>query len=333
MTDRAPVKWTVPRPPPEVGPADLTRAVQSLNPDTSGLAAIAKLLGLTTVTPAIPVLAATVEPSLTEPATPSPLSRPAHDGRASVPAAVASDAPALQTTVTPLPGAMLPPTPPAARTLAQLLPPSLPPPPIQGLFTSARRRALLGRIGATQRPEGDVDVEAAVTQLAHGEPLLEVPRHRIPTTKAGLHLLLDVGITMDPYRADIERLPAELTRVVGPDGLELRWFEESPLAQKGVLLPERLEPEPYRLPAAGTPVLAVTVFGARGLMPPRPRVLHEWRQFTEAASRARTPLVVLTPLAPRRQPAGLPPNLAIVTWDRDTSVRSVAHLLRAPAGG
>jgi hypothetical protein len=335
MTHPTPLERAIRHPLLEVGLADLIQAMQVLKLDRGRLAVTAELLGLTDVKSTSSPTAfdlPSLQPSTTKLRTlPSSLHGPTETVPTSIPASAPLSDTALRATVTQLPRTVPLQMPFSSRSLAELLPLGTPPPPAQGLFPARSHRALLGALGATLRPEGDVDIEATVTALAKGEPLRKVPRYLVKTTRGGLDLLLDVGAAMDPYRADMDRLPDEFARVVGSDGLQLRWFEDCPLSEEGVLIPERLESEPYRLPQTGTPILAVTMFGVRGPIPPQPEVLHGWRQFVSAANRANTPLVILTPLVPSQRPADLPPYSATVTWDHTASVRNVSHVVRRAA--
>jgi hypothetical protein len=134
---------------------------------------------------------------------------------------------------------------------------------------------------------------------------------------------------MEAYQRDLDRLPDQLRSILGPDGLEILWFQDCPVGGAGVLLPEALDPTPYRLPPPGTLIVAVTTFGAHGALPPPPSVLFRWHQLFSAAARAGTPTVGLTPLPTHRLPSGLPRRLATVTWDRGARVQRTRNTLRS----
>src|SRR5687768_16062114 len=106
-----------------------------------------------------------------------------------------------------------------------LPPPHSAQPAAEGLFGGPTRRALLRGVAAVQAPEGDLDVTALVDVFSAGRPVTELPLEWIETTSGDVQLLLDVGGAMDPFRADVDGLPDELARVVGPERLDLRWFE------------------------------------------------------------------------------------------------------------
>jgi hypothetical protein len=186
-------------------------------------------------------------------------------------------------------------------------------------------------VGARRRPEGDLDAAQAADLLARGEPLLDIPRLWVQTTRGGIEFALDTGPGMEAYRRDVDRLPGQLSSVLGTDGLEIRWFQDCPVGGVGVFLPEALDPTPYRLPSPGTLIVAVTTFGAHGGLPPPPSVLDRWHQLFAAAIRARTPIVGLTPLPSHRLPPGLPRRLAVVTWDRAARVQRATNTIRFAA--
>jgi hypothetical protein len=313
---------------PETGLGDLIRVAATLRADAAMLSAAAELLGLarrsrpTAPTDTEPTAredaARSLPASVTPPATEAP-DTATPDGR-----------PALPVTARYLPPRA--PSPPrTTRTLAELLPEGPAPPPFQGLFPRRRARALLGLVGARRRPEGDLDAAQAIDLVARGKPLLDIPRLWVQTTRGGIQLALDTGPGMEAYQRDVDRLPDQLSSVLGPDGLEIRWFQDCPIGGVGVLLPEALDPTPYRLPPAGTLIVAVTTFGAHGALPPLPSVLSRWHQLFFAADRAGTPVVGLTPLPTYRLPSGLPRRLAVVTWDRAARVQRTTNTLRHAA--
>jgi hypothetical protein len=217
----------------------------------------------------------------------------------------------------------------AARTLAELLPErTTPPPAARGLFASSSRRALLRGVTAVRAPEGEVDVDAVVERLAGNRALDQIPLEWIESTRGEVQLLLDTGAAMDPFRLDVDRLPDELARVVGEDGLSLCWFEDCPTGRAGVQGLHDEEPLAFRQPAAGTRLLVVTAFGSRGQSGAPPALVDEWRRFGAACRRGGVPLLVLTPLPHLRVPAALRLQLALVTWDRSAGVRDVRRAVR-----
>jgi hypothetical protein len=315
-------------PAPQIGLADLARAAHRLGARGSRLADVAELLGLRPVARAAPPVTVHAPP---EPAAPRPRGAAAPAPAAGAFQPGAPEEAAIGMTAVRLPDAARE-LPADARSLAEMLGPDRPAPPSapEPLFRPATRRAMLRAVGARLVAAGEIDVDAVVERLAARAALDRIPRRARSTTGGGLHLLLDTGDAMDPYWLDVERFPKELIAVVGPDGVELRWFEDCPLVEPGVLLPERLEPERYAVPPPGTRILAVTAFGSRGGFPAALDVVGGWRRLAGEAARAGIPLVALTPLAPRQLPA-LGRHLRIVTWDRTTDVRTVAHAV-AEAG-
>jgi hypothetical protein len=218
-----------------------------------------------------------------------------------------------------------------AETLADLLPEGSNPKPPQGLLPPRQARALLSHLASRMRPDGDFDGARAVDLLARGEPVLELPRLWIDTTRGGTELVLDIGQGMQPFRSDLDKLPGQLSSVVGRENVRTLWFEDCPAGGRGVYVTGRLEPVRYRLPPAGTLIVAVTTFGVCGGTPATSAIIDRWRRFVAAAKRSRTPLIALTPLPEGRRPADLPRQLAIVIWDRTSKVSGVADAGRSRA--
>lgn len=316
---------------PQAGLADLVRVAGAVGGGRARLALAAELLGLRHAEVEAPPVEVVADPAA-EPAA-APAARTAAPREAAGTVAQA-DTPgeALEVVAEALPPLERA-APAGTRTLAELLPaaavaPSRAP---EGLFRTQTREAMLRAVGATRVAAGELDLERIVALLAGREPLSGLPRRWTYTTGGVLQLLVDTGAGMEPYRLDTERLPDELVQAAGPDGLELRWFEDCPVVGEDVFLADRLEPEPYRLPHAPARILAVTTFGARGGLPAPPAVPGRWRAFAAAAAQAGLPVVALTPLPPRRRPPGLPRELRVVTWDRATDIRAVTHAVALAA--
>jgi hypothetical protein len=312
---------------PEVGLADLVRVAVTLRPNPAVLEAVAEMLGLVRMTP------------LAEPATVnidsiSETLRPRTKAASQSTAVTEPDLPTEHRLSVPVSATYIPPTAPVpsgqtARNLADLLPEGPDPKSLQGLFPAQRSRALLSHLAGRLRPDGDFDDVAAVDFLTRREPLLELPRLWIETTRGGFELVLDIGVGMQPYRSDLDQLREQLSRVIGRDSFEIRWFEDCPIGGHGIYMPGKLEPEPYHPPPAGTLILVVTTFGVCGGFPAPSSVVKRWHKFAAAAARARTPLIALTPLPHERRLASLARQLAIVTWDQTTRVHDVTDATRS----
>jgi hypothetical protein len=299
---------------PPVGLGDLVDVAAALDLDGPRLALAAELLGLRP-----PVAPAVAPPRRRVPAPPVPR-RSASSGTHTAlraPAVVDDPGPALPVAVTTIPAA---PTalPLARRSLAELLPTAGGPAPVaEGLLRPGTRRALLRGIAATRERDGDIDLDEVVGLLAGNHVFDTLPLEWVDSVRGELILLLDGGAAMDPFRADVDRFPDELTHVLGPVGLKVRWFEDCPAG--AVLTPGELKPHRFALPGARSRLLVVTAFGARGSAGSPTELAVRWRRFAARCVRRRVPLRILTPLPPALRPRGL----AAVTWDRATSVRDV----------
>jgi hypothetical protein len=316
---------------PEAGLADLVRVAHALRPDPAVLSVAAELLGLARAErPAAPVARrAGPGPAVPEPGAPA---GPPPDWAAepTVPARSGQPVPVSAAYLAPV---SEPPPEAPAESLADLLPQGDDPKRRAGLLPPGQARALLTHLGSRLRPDGDFDAVRAVDLLAHGRPLVDLPRLWIETTRGGTELVLDIGAGMQPFRSDLDQLPGQLSKVIGQQNLETCWFEDCPAGGPGVYLAGKLEPQRYRLPSAGTLIVAVTTFGVCGGLPAPSPVIRRWHGFVAAAARARTPVIALTPLRAERRPRDLPGELAVVTWDRTANVRGVSDASRSRGHG
>lgn len=316
---------------PATGLGDLIRALGMLDPDEATLAEIAGLLGIRSMRRESVKEPQSIENGLPDDDDVDAVTSPSSDVRA----AVVHDLPPPGTrdvpmTAMPLQSDVpLPPLP--TRSLDVLLPEGAAPPVVTSLFAKAHARALTRAVASGLLQEGDVDVAALVSRLATRQPIAELPREWLHTTGGSLEVLVDMGSGMAPYDADARELSAALLHEVGPDTLTMRWFEDCPLLAPGVRLAGAVASTDYRLPSTETRVLVVTVFGVRGVSPPRPEVIDGWHRFVEAARRAGIRLLGLTPLHRAGLPDDVPRGMPIVTWDRTTDVRQVHHAVKRAA--
>jgi hypothetical protein len=194
------------------------------------------------------------------------------------------------------------------------------------LLPARTANAVLGAAVATLGPSRWVDVDALVRGIAGRRLGRTLPRLNRRTLARGAQVLVDVGEALEPFATDRGDLVERLRRVMGVN-LEEGWFVNSPEDGVGIGFggPMRYDP-----PAPGTPVLLVTDLGVGGpvLRPRRPRS-QVWAQFAQALRRRDSPVVAFVPYPPDRWPAGSARPLAVVEWDRTTTLTTVRAARRA----
>ena len=130
----------------------------------------------------------------------------------------------------------------------------------------------------------------------------------------------------------MERLAARIERLVGADGFERLAFDRSPLGELGVgdgpVWTWKRYAEQRPLPA-GRPLLAVTDLGLGGHRAARAETARSWLEFADEVAAAGSRLVLLVPYPAARWPAVLRRSVAIVRWDRATSVRAAVEATAA----
>lgn len=193
-------------------------------------------------------------------------------------------------------------------------------------------QAIMLAVAATEALGSEVDprrlVGIALRRLGGG---LRTGDHRVPyrtraTTRTGLHVLLDRGPAMRPFRHDHAWIARLARRVLPPDQLRILDFR---LAQGVSADGGRTWHRTLRL-ARGTPVLLVSDLGH--FRPPVPGRHHassgEWLAFLRRLLRAGHPVVCVTPFRPEAYPSAVRRAVALVPLDRRISAWSVRGQIR-----
>jgi hypothetical protein len=215
-----------------------------------------------------------------------------------------------------------PPARPAGATLAG--------PPPQPLFPRRQTRGLLTAALSTWNSDGPLDVARVVEMLARVEPIRELPLERISSVRRGVQVLVDTGMAMSPYRADIDGLVGAIGDVMAEDQFTQRYFAGCPT--RGCVAFGQVEMKRWAPPPRGTPVL---VFGDLGIGRP-PDIeerasVEEWLDFADQAATAGCRVVAMVPYGPRRWPRALTRAMQIVHWDRRTTAAIVRRGLSMTA--
>jgi hypothetical protein len=330
---------------PEVSIGDALRIMRALNLPSQLLSELVPMLSLEVEVSAVPGagVAEPQPPPIVSTATPAgPGTRlaptpPAGPTPAPLPETPAAAArPTELVTQPPLPYAGAPPR--RVAPLSQLVPsPAGRPRRPADLLAPERQRAVLGALCASRRADGEIDVDAVVRRIAAGEAVADIPRRLVLTTRLGVRLLVDIGAGMTPFVRDAERLVDQADQLVGSDALERLSFEGSPLGPRGVGNGPAWHWKPYaelKPMPPGRPVLAVTDLGLGGRTPAPSIALESWRDFAAAVRASGSRLVVLVPYPEGRWPRALRSSVAIVRWDRTTSIRdAIAAAASSAAGG
>jgi hypothetical protein len=200
------------------------------------------------------------------------------------------------------------------------------------------QRAIMLAVAATEALGREID-QRRLTQLAvrrlSGLPRTGdrgVPYRTRPTTRAGLHILLDRGPAMRPFRHDMVWMSRLARTVLPPDTLRVADFR----LRQGVSHDGGRTWHRRLVLARNTPVLLVSDLGF--LRPPLPGRNQappgEWLSFLRRLKRAGHPVVCVTPYRPEAYPAAVRRSVALVPMDRRTSMWSArSQVTRAAQGG
>jgi hypothetical protein len=197
-------------------------------------------------------------------------------------------------------------------------------PPIEPLFVPRWIRGILGAAISVPLPDGPPDLDRIVDAVARRQALRAVPRQAAPTLRLGVQLLVDRSTRMAPFARDQEWLEWALRRVLGETSVAVYPFVGTPLPVDGG--------PSYRLPATGTPVLALTDLGiARPMFDSEPSDAAAWLGFAEAVRRGGCALTAFVPYPPSRWPARLGEAMTVIQWERTTSVATIRGVVGAAA--
>lgn len=203
------------------------------------------------------------------------------------------------------------------------------PPPGQPLMDGSQQRAVATLLAGCRVP-GEIDLVATVRELASRRPLVTFPRRPRWSTSLGMHLHVDTGPALEPFRDDIDHLREALIEVVSTYAVVELGFDGDPCVMTG---PRRIVGDAGRLeladrpPLPGTPVLVVTDLGVavpRTGFPPTPaNFLAHHRLLTQAGCTVH----YLVPYPAERWPPRLR-GLPIVHWSDDLGVGEVLADIR-----
>ena len=190
------------------------------------------------------------------------------------------------------------------------------------LFRTNWLRGIVAASLSTRAPDGPIDVPALVERMARGETIEELPRLPVPSLRRGVQILVDRGEGMQPFARDQRELVHALIRIVGKSLVKSLAFQACPKrkAGSGPVWTWR----PYEPPSPGTPVLLLSDLGmGRSFSPSSRAPLSEWVSFAGTLVRRRCPIIAFVPYPESRWPIRMAWQVAMVPWDRTTSVQTV----------
>lgn len=183
---------------------------------------------------------------------------------------------------------------------------------------------------ATGAPDGPIDIERLVELLAARRPMRTLPRRTKPTLRAGAQILVDLGESMQPFRADELDLLSSIGRVLGSAPLEILRFAGCPTRKAGI--GDRTTWKRYEPPLTPRPVVVITDLGlGTPVLSRDSSTPEEWRAFASEVRRAGCPLVGFVPFRRERVPRTLRRHFEHIVWDRETTATSAARAVRLAA--
>lgn len=197
--------------------------------------------------------------------------------------------------------------------------------PFVGLLAARDAVDLLRLSASVLAPTDRIDVRRVTIDLANGRPLLSLPYLSALSFGLGAQILVDVGISMQPFWDDQQAL-IERTRTLLRGLADIRYFADDPTLGAG---PDRRKRSwtTYELPRPETPVIAVTDLGCG--FPPRARASRAWLALASRLRRRQSRVVAFAPVRLSRIPVTLRHAVEVVVWDGAARRQNLSRLLRA----
>ena len=201
-------------------------------------------------------------------------------------------------------------------------------PPARAPLLAPRGAAtILQAMIARSTAEGPLDVPAIVDLLARRQVIGRLPQAVRPTLRFGVEILVDLGLSMEPFAGDQDQVVALVRAAAGTERASVTYFADAPGRGAGAGAPR--DWQRYAPPEPGTRVLILSDFGLGG-----PRLYgqrshpEEWRELVGDLRRAECDAVALLPVPPDRWPPWLTALLPLVCWDRTATASTIASSLR-----
>ncbi|MER7420842.1 hypothetical protein ABT346_29355 [Micromonospora peucetia] len=190
------------------------------------------------------------------------------------------------------------------------------PPPRPAPLLASRYAATILHLAVRQMvAEGDVDIASTVRRMSEARSMDALPRHRRPTLRFGVEILIDRGPGMQPYARDHEAVVEVVRQLVGPGRVAVRYFEAVPT--RGIGSGPARTWRPYTPTPGGIPVLLITDFGIGGFAMDQFRAqAADWQRFFTVAHAAGIDCTALVPYPLARWPRWARSHVHMVQWDR-----------------
>jgi hypothetical protein len=196
--------------------------------------------------------------------------------------------------------------------------------PFTPLLRPGAARGIVQTALSRPEPEGEIDLEAVVADLAAAHPIRVLPRLSCPTMRFGVQVLVDRSPESQPFQLDQQDLLREIRLIVGEQATSVWYFNGSPRTG------ESARGDKFYQPIQGGRALVVSSFGiasgAEWYSDP-----DEWSAMADLWRRRGTVPVAMVPFPRSRFPRWLTALMPVVAWDRGTTVGTVRSALAAGA--
>lgn len=186
-------------------------------------------------------------------------------------------------------------------------PPVMPSIPYEPPVPERLLRTAMSMLLRRPRSSDEVAVDEVIDLVAKQRPLLDLPRVSEPSTQQGVTVVADIGRSMFPFLADVDRFVAEILDVVGSPNAEVWWVDDDTPLAEGAKAESILE--------NGRPVLVISTLGAVRAPGSAPESCLRWLGFADHAGGASADVVGLVPHRLRAWPRPIARAINFVAWD------------------
>jgi hypothetical protein len=175
---------------------------------------------------------------------------------------------------------------------------------------------------ATWEEDGELDLDRVLETLAAIRPLTKIPHRPMFSLRRGVQLLIDTGLSMAPFRTDVERITGQIGGVLGDHRIDCRYFRGCP--SRGCIVRGKQKSSAWQAPPRGIPVAAITDLGIGGPLISDERAgVDEWEKFARSVLVGGSPLVALVPYAADRWPRRLDGLMRLIHWDQKVTAAAI----------
>ena len=195
------------------------------------------------------------------------------------------------------------------------------------LIPVRQTRDVLFQHCSTNVPEGYPLIDDLITKLANGQSISSIPREPIKTIRRGLHVLVDISSSLEPFYRDQSSLIKCITDVFGLEIVDIYWFKDCPSFGVRDKFRNRIK---YIRPDSNTPILMLTDFGIPESYLDRKATKLDWVRFIKWVNYNNNPLIAFVPYPKCRWPEFSKDMISMHSWGQNGFQQKTGNIFNQP---